>query len=81
MTDPLLSNVSPLIFGEQSISSGSFLAPDITSLPVIKAVKASVPAGLKPGWHTAVITFELDENGAPVRLGEYKVSSFGKDQP
>jgi len=82
MIDPFLSNVTLMAkFGDQSVSLSSFLAPDATSLPVIQAVKDSVASGLKPGWHTAIITFQLDEHGNPMQLSEYKVSSFGADQP
>jgi hypothetical protein len=82
MTDPLLTDVTLLArFGEESTAFPPFLAPDATALPVIQAVKDSVAFGLKPGWHTATITFELDGEGNVLRLDEYKVSSFGGDHP
>lgn len=81
MTDPLLNDVTLLAkFGEKSTAFPPFLAPDATS-SVIQAVKDSVAAGLKPGWHTATISFMLDEQGNPVRVDEYKVSSLGGDHP
>ena len=48
---------------------------------LIQAIKDSVTDGLKPGWHTATITFKLDEQGSLILLDEYKVSSFGEDKP
>lgn len=44
--------------------------------PVVEAVKAS--AQLKPGWHTAMIRFKLDDDGNLTAVDEYKVSSFGE---
>jgi hypothetical protein len=49
--------------------------------PVVQAIKRSVSSGLKPGWHTAMISFELDEKGNLLHIDEYKVSSFGDDKP
>ena len=50
------------------------------ALPVVQAIKDSVSSGLKPGWHTATITFKLDEKGNLTFIDEYKVSSFGDDK-
>ena len=81
MADPLLSDVTLLArFGEQSMKlSPCPLPPDQTAFPVVQAIKNSVPSGLNPGWHTATITFKLDEQGDLILLGEYKVSSYGPD--
>ena len=57
------------------------LPPDATCFPVVQAIKDSVSSGLKPGWHTATITFKLDEKGNLTLIDEYKVSSFGDDKP
>ena len=54
---------------------------DATHFPVVQAIKVSVPSGLKPGWHTAAITFKLDEQGNLASIDEYRVSSFGDDKP
>jgi len=83
MTDPFLSNVTPLAqFGEQSMRFPPYpLPPDQITLPVVQAIKASVSSGLKPGWHTATITFKLNEEGGLTLIDEYKVSSFGDDKP
>jgi hypothetical protein len=82
MTDPFLSDVTLIAkFGDQQSSLPPFLAPDTTVLPVIQAVMNSVRPGLKPGWHRATITFRLDEQGNPMQVEDYKVSSFGADTP
>ena len=82
MADPLFTDVTLLSkFGDESAAFPPFLVPDATCLPVIQAVKDSVSFDLKPGWHTATITFKLDEQGNAVQLDEYKVSSFGGDKP
>jgi hypothetical protein len=71
MADPFLSDVTLLArFGEQSMKF----------FPVVQAIKNSVSSGLNPGWHTATITFKLDEQGDLIRLDEYKVSSLGNDK-
>ena len=51
----------------------------LLSNPVVEAIKDSVSSGLKPGWHTATITFKLDEQGNLISLDEYKVLSLGND--
>jgi hypothetical protein len=56
------------------------IEPVPPAAPVVQAIKRSVSSGLKPGWHTAMITFELDEKGNLLRIDEYKVSSFGDDK-
>lgn len=82
MTDPLFTDATLLAkFGEGPTAFPPFLAPDATCLPVIQAVKDSVSSGLKPGWHTATITFDLDGEGNVLHLDEYKVTSFGGDHP
>jgi hypothetical protein len=48
---------------------------------IFQAIKTSVLRGLKPGWHTATITFKLDEKGDLIFLEDYKISSFGDDKP
>lgn len=79
--DPLYSNVQPLLkFGGQSARFPSFpFPPNAMTNPVVEAVKAS--AQLKPGWHTAMIRFKLDDDGSLTAVDEYKVSSFGEVQP
>ena len=81
MADPFLSDVTLLArFGEQSMKfSPCPLPPDQTTLPVVQAIKNSVSSGLNPGWHTATITFKLDEQGDLIQLDEYKVSRLGDD--
>jgi len=82
MADPFLSDVTLLAkFGEQSMKfSPCPLPPDQTTLPVVQAIKDSVSSGLKPGWHTATITFKLDGQERLILLNEYNVSSFGNDK-
>jgi hypothetical protein len=57
------------------------MTPAIPASQVVQAVKSSVASGLKPGWHTATITFKLDKDGDLVQLDQYKVSCFGEDKP
>ena len=68
-------------FGEQSMNFSAYHSPPgATHFLVVQAIKDSVSSGLKPGWHTATITFKLDEKGNLTLIDEYKVSSFGDDK-
>jgi hypothetical protein len=80
--DPLCSNARLLLkFGEQKSTKFPPLPfpPDAMTNPVVEAVKASTQ--LKPGWHTAMIRFKLDDDGNLTAVDEYKVSSFGEVKP
>ena len=77
----LYSNAQlPLELRGQSAKFPSFpFPPDAIANPVVEAVKASTQ--LKPGWHTATITFKLDDDGNLIAVDEYKVSSLGEVKP
>jgi hypothetical protein len=81
MSKPNPSNVTPLVkFGKQSSKFSSL--PCIAYFnKIVQPIKDSISRGLKPGWHTATIAFELDEDGSLISIDEYKISSFGGDKP
>lgn len=66
-------------FGDETISldvSLSWAPPSMIAL--VDAVKASVTAQLKPGWHQATFSFKLNEEGNLESFSEYKITSWGE---
>lgn len=72
---------TPVFTATHSMLCSPNLPAPIGAVGVIEAIRASVIVELRPGWHTATISFKLGDDGSLQQLKDYKISSFGEDMP
>lgn len=72
---------TPMFTAAYSMLCSPNLPAPIGAVGIIEAIRASVIVELRPGWHTAIISFKLGDDGSLQRLKDYKISSFGEDMP